>query len=136
MFVALPSSPMKVYVQKLFARNTLSKKLFYDSTMFFPLCLLEIRTFEVLLRTYEVREESLVPLKPDYIANSMENKIQPPLHKKRFREGVELSTESVDNSGIVGETNNTTTKLGFAMARPVSETRGHTGYLTFGVHSL
>ena len=100
----------------------------YVTNFSFPL-LLEIRTFEVLLRTYEVREESLVPLKPEGNADSTGNKLKFPLHKKRCHDGSGLSTESVD---AVGERNNVTK----AMARPISETRGHTGYLTFGVRSL
>ena len=75
-------------------------------TNFSFLCLLEIRTFEVLLRTYEVREESLVPLKPEGNADSTGNKLKLPLHKKRCHDGSGLTTESVDASGSVGERNN------------------------------
>lgn len=65
----------------------------------------DIRTFEVLLRTYEVRQKIL------------EGEGGPidehPSKRKRVTNGVECSASNT------------------VMLRPSSEARGHTGYLTF-----
>ncbi|XP_030525983.2 tRNA (adenine(58)-N(1))-methyltransferase catalytic subunit TRMT61A-like [Rhodamnia argentea] len=71
----------------------------------------DIRTFEVLLRTYEVREVKI---------NSMRGQggspcQQPPCKRRHTNEGSDKQ-ESVSSA---------------IMARPSAEARGHTGYLTF-----
>lgn len=74
-------------------------------------CFTDIRTFEVLLRSYEVREEKL---------ESWENHAGGSLGSRKRRQ------RSTDGSNEV-ETSIPAT----IMARPSSEGRGHTGYLTF-----
>lgn len=73
----------------------------------------DIRTFEVLLRTYEVREGKM--------NCSQGNEVSPLGHrpgKRRQRAG-----EASDEGEIPTSTG--------VMARPAAEARGHTGYLTF-----
>ncbi|CAI9097107.1 OLC1v1033429C1 [Oldenlandia corymbosa var. corymbosa] len=70
----------------------------------------DIRTFEVLLRSYEVREERI---------ESWENYGGGSSHKSRKRK--QRSKDGID--GVEGSTT--------VLAKPCSEGRGHTGYLTF-----
>ncbi|KAK8710243.1 hypothetical protein V6N13_145577 [Hibiscus sabdariffa] len=72
----------------------------------------DIRTFEILLRSYEVREWKLDHSKP----NDGSSVACPPC--KRRQTSIEVSVGDNTNSPAV-------------MARPSAETRGHTGYLTF-----
>lgn len=74
-------------------------------------CVLDIRTFEVLLRTYEVREGKMGCSQGDDGNLSLPRK-----RRQRSNEG-----------------NNVQDSLGCptVMARPCSEAKGHTGYLTF-----
>lgn len=74
----------------------------------------DIRTFEVLLRTYEVRE-----VKMDQCQSEEGT---PGFHRpwKRKHRASEASNWQQDTSGSP-----------IIMARPSSEARGHTGYLTF-----
>lgn len=70
--------------------------------------MIDVRTFEILLRTYDVRE-----VKADSYDNSS------PVENPRKRRQT-------------NEANNCEESLGAAvMARPSSEARGHTGFLTF-----
>ncbi|CAN6702738.1 unnamed protein product [Malus baccata var. baccata] len=73
----------------------------------------DIRTFEILLRTYEVREWKLDDFQGDE-AGSVGS--HPRKRRQRSSEG--SSAQETTGSPTV-------------MARPCSETRGHTGYLTF-----
>lgn len=75
-----------------------------------PFCV-DIRTFEVLLRTYEVREGKTE-------SNQVEGggSVELPPCKKRVRSK---------------QANNTNGDSSTVMVRPCSEARGHTGYLTF-----
>lgn len=112
----------------------------------------DIRTFEVLLRTYEVREESLMSMKQENSRDSTRNKLSSPPHKKLCRENRQdenvSSSECADSESKLcsthdcegaGEKNEAKTNIfkrsGFAMAKPLSEARGHTGYLSFAIHS-
>ncbi|KAF5184605.1 S-adenosyl-l-methionine-dependent methyltransferases superfamily protein [Thalictrum thalictroides] len=74
----------------------------------------DIRTFEVLLRTYEVREG-----KTDF--GGIENGspiVSRPCKRRQF-------SSEIDN----GRDNNVSSTA--VMARPSAEAKGHTGYLTF-----
>ncbi|KAL9240726.1 hypothetical protein vseg_014912 [Gypsophila vaccaria] len=73
----------------------------------------DIRTFEVLLRTYEVKEVQAESFQGDENVS-----FKSPPRKKR--------QHSTEKDGFV-EANGTTT----VMAKPCGEARGHTGYLTF-----
>ncbi|KAM1009386.1 hypothetical protein ACFX13_045698 [Malus domestica] len=73
----------------------------------------DIRTFEILLRTYEVREWKLDDFQGDE-AGSVGS--HPRKRRQRSSEG--SNAQETTGSPTV-------------MARPCSETRGHTGYLTF-----
>ncbi|XP_068335597.1 uncharacterized protein [Pyrus communis] len=73
----------------------------------------DIRTFEILLRTYEVREWKLDDFQGDE-AGSVGS------HPRKRRQ------RSSEGSNALETTGSPT-----VMARPCSETRGHTGYLTF-----
>ncbi|TQE02982.1 hypothetical protein C1H46_011346 [Malus baccata] len=73
----------------------------------------DIRTFEILLRTYEVREWKLVDFQGDQ-AGSVGS--HPRKRQHRSNEG--SNAQETTGSPTV-------------MARPCSEARGHTGYLTF-----
>lgn len=73
----------------------------------------DIRTFEVLLRTYEVREVKMNSFQGDEDCS-----IEIPPCKKRQRPTEE--NNGMENSSPPA-----------IMARPSSEARGHTGYLTF-----
>ena len=66
----------------------------------------DIRTFEVLLRTYEVREEKL---EDDGSNGSL------PCKRKQCSDGGNLISSPISS----------------VMARPCGEAKGHTGYLTF-----
>lgn len=72
----------------------------------------DIRTFEVLLRTYEVREG-----KPESSQVDGGGSVGIPPCKRRLRSN-EANDMNDDSSTTV-------------MVRPCSEARGHTGYLTF-----
>ncbi|CAI9094383.1 OLC1v1030108C2 [Oldenlandia corymbosa var. corymbosa] len=76
-------------------------------------CFTDIRTFEVLLRSFEVREERLQSWQ-NYTGGASQK-----FRKKRQR--------SSDGSNVVEGSATCTTVL----AKPCSEGRGHTGYLTF-----
>ncbi|KAL5096754.1 hypothetical protein RYX36_001081 [Vicia faba] len=74
-------------------------------------CFTDIRTFEVLLRQYEVREEKMESFHGD------DNGSNGSLSRKR--------RQCSDGNHVVS---NSTSSV---MARPCGEARGHTGYLTF-----
>ncbi|WOK96066.1 tRNA (adenine(58)-N(1))-methyltransferase catalytic subunit TRMT61A [Canna indica] len=76
----------------------------------------DIRTFEVLLRSYEVREERMMRTEGD-----QDGDLAGPFSRKRKQR---IPHDANNGSG---ETTTTTT----VMARPCREARGHTGYLTF-----
>ncbi|XP_072978999.1 uncharacterized protein [Typha angustifolia] len=73
----------------------------------------DIRTFEILLRAYEIRECRLV-------SNAVEEGVTtgPLPQKRRHCLPNGKNTDSLENNGSV-------------MVRPCSSARGHTGYLTF-----
>lgn len=79
----------------------------------------EIRTFEVLLRTYEVKE---VKMDTSMVGQSHDEDNGGSRPCKRRHRSNEDGTVSQDNSSIA---------TSVVMARPCSEARGHTGYLTF-----
>ncbi|CAA7031390.1 unnamed protein product [Microthlaspi erraticum] len=81
---------------------------------------IEIRTFEVLLRTYEVKE---VKVDDGQRQDEDIGDVRPCKRKHRSNED---NTVSHDNSSVAPAA---TTSV--VMARPCSEARGHTGYLTF-----
>lgn len=81
--------------------------------MKYSLLLLDIRTFEILLRTYEIKE-----VRAEVGEGDDGFSLRSPPRKKR-----QHSTEK----GSAVEASGATT----VMAKPCSETRGHTGYLTF-----
>lgn len=76
--------------------------------------LIDIRTFEVLLRTYEIQEGKI---------DCSEGDERVPLGfrpcKRRQRSSEASNIQESPSSPVV-------------MARPCSEAKGHTGYLTFG----
>ena len=76
-------------------------------------CVPDIKTFEILLRTYEVRE-----VKMDY-SQGDEAKPGSILPCKRPQRAIE---EGNEQDKLSSQT---------VMARPCSEAKGHTGYLTF-----
>lgn len=73
----------------------------------------DIRTFEVLLRTYEVRE-----VKMNSVQGNEGGSIESLPCKRRQRSNEESNGLENSSHSVV-------------MARPSSEARGHTGYLTF-----
>ncbi|CAN1188073.1 tRNA (adenine(58)-N(1))-methyltransferase catalytic subunit TRMT61A [Linum perenne] len=75
----------------------------------------DIRTFEILVRTYEVREGKLSSFEED---GSISKGCRP---GKRKQPSSERSSSQEDNN----------TPPPPVLAKPCSETRGHTGYLTF-----
>jgi len=79
---------------------------------FFPVYK-DIRTFEVLLRTYEVREERMQSLSEDGDGSNGS------VHRKR--------RQCSDGSYVLSGS----PSISSVMARPCGEARGHTGYLTF-----
>ncbi|XP_058750007.1 uncharacterized protein LOC131623024 [Vicia villosa] len=72
----------------------------------------DIRTFEVLLRTYEVRE---VKTESSEINGNGSSNVSLPCKRR----------QGSDGANVVSYTNSS------VMARPCGEARGHTGYLTF-----
>ncbi|KAK7246445.1 hypothetical protein RIF29_41313 [Crotalaria pallida] len=74
-------------------------------------CFTDIRTFEVLLRTYEVREEKMGTFHGD----GNDSNVSLPCKRRQCSDG----------SYVVSTT------ISSVMARPCGEARGHTGYLTF-----
>lgn len=72
----------------------------------------DIRTFEVLLRTYEVRE---VKTENSEINGNAGSNVSLPCKRRHGSDGANVV--SYPNSSV--------------MARPCGEARGHTGYLTF-----
>uniref|UniRef100_A0A0A9DGU1 tRNA (adenine(58)-N(1))-methyltransferase n=1 Tax=Arundo donax TaxID=35708 RepID=A0A0A9DGU1_ARUDO len=76
-------------------------------------CFTDIRTFEILLRTYEVRDGSLKS------ASANEEDTVGPLPQKRKK------------FAPAGENSDCTQKNSSVLVRPCSTARGHTGYLTF-----
>lgn len=88
------------------------------------LCVLgfaEIRTFEVLLRTYEVKEVKVDTSSMVGESHDEDNGGPRPC-KRKHRSNEE---------GTISQDNNSSTATSVVMARPCSEARGHTGYLTF-----
>ncbi|XP_010524300.1 PREDICTED: tRNA (adenine(58)-N(1))-methyltransferase catalytic subunit TRMT61A-like isoform X2 [Tarenaya hassleriana] len=79
---------------------------------------IDIRTFEVLLRTYEVKEVKMTGSDGQQRGEGMG--LRP--CKRRHRSNEEDGDVSKDNSLSASQV---------VMARPSSESRGHTGYLTF-----
>jgi len=73
----------------------------------------DIRTFEVLLRTYEVREGKMES--SEINGNDGSNGSLPCKRRQRS-----------DGASVVSYPNSSS-----VMARPCGEARGHTGYLTF-----
>lgn len=71
----------------------------------------DIRTFEVLLRTYEVREGKMDGL----VGNESVSNGSLPCKRRQCSDGGNVLTSPISS----------------AMARPCGEARGHTGYLTF-----
>lgn len=108
----------------------------------------DIRTFEVLLRSYEVRHENL-STSFDCSEQSREQKFRedstkPPPHKRqRADEADEKDKSEGEGHGLdAGDINGTSKTVGEeskkpqrqprpVIARPYPETKGHTGYLTF-----
>ncbi|KAG0563245.1 hypothetical protein KC19_8G015400 [Ceratodon purpureus] len=105
----------------------------------------DIRTFEVLLRSYEVRHENL-STSFDCSEHSSEQKssevsTKPPPHKRQRAN--EADEKDKPEGGLdAGDTNGTSKTVGEeskkpqrqlkpVIARPYPETKGHTGYLTF-----
>ncbi|XP_051216597.1 uncharacterized protein [Lolium perenne] len=80
-------------------------------------CFTDIRTFEILLRTYDVHEGAL----KSATANEAANLGSVPEKKRKIRTGGE-AFDSTQTSSV--------------MARPCSTARGHTGYLTFARRSV
>lgn len=86
---------------------------FTDLLLFGTYCLcIDIRTFEVLLRTYEVRE-----VKMGHSSCGPDNG-SPRLPPYKRRQRSEANYNEDDSSSAI-------------MAKPSGEARGHTGYLTF-----
>lgn len=86
------------------------------------MCLIfaEIRTFEVLLRTYEVKEVKMDTSSMVGESHEEDNEgMRPCKRKHRSNEDVTVSQDNSSNATSV------------VMVRPCSEARGHTGYLTF-----
>ncbi|EEF40932.1 tRNA (adenine(58)-N(1))-methyltransferase catalytic subunit TRMT61A [Ricinus communis] len=73
----------------------------------------DIRTFEVLLRTYEVRE-----VKMDCGQGEEGISLGSPPYKRRQRSSEGSNVQNSSSSPVI-------------MARPCGDSRGHTGYLTF-----
>uniref|UniRef100_A0ACD5UPF1 Uncharacterized protein n=1 Tax=Avena sativa TaxID=4498 RepID=A0ACD5UPF1_AVESA len=80
-------------------------------------CFTDIRTFEILLRTYDVHEGAL----KSATANEAANVGSIPEKKRKIRSAGE-AFDSTQTSSV--------------MARPSSIARGHTGYLTFARRSV
>lgn len=76
------------------------------------LCFTDIRTFEILLRTYEVRDVALKSVTSD------EACVGPRPQKRRM-----LTTP--------GENTECPQRISSILVRPCSSAKGHTGYLTF-----
>ncbi|MCO5555149.1 hypothetical protein L7F22_008691 [Adiantum nelumboides] len=92
----------------------------------------EIRTFEVLMRTYEVREQCLKPVKQEVTSEASAEEILSPPHKKLCSSGG--FGQADERPGTVDTPEEMIPKpSGLRMAKPVSETRGHSGYLTFAL---
>lgn len=84
--------------------------------------LVEIRTFEVLLRTYEVKEmkvETGAMIGESH--DEEDNGGQRPSKRKHIS----------NDDGYAISQDNSSSATSTVMARPCSEARGHTGYLTF-----
>lgn len=79
------------------------------------MCSSDIRTFEVLLRAYEVKEVKLGSSK-----GNGEGDLVGSLPCKRRQRSSEESINRKENCSS-----------NLVMARPASDARGHTGYLTF-----
>lgn len=73
----------------------------------------DIRTFEILLRTYEVREAKMDSCQGD---DGVSVGALPCKRRQRSGEGSNLPQSQ---------------RSSLAMARPCGEAKGHTGYLTF-----
>ncbi|EFJ36216.1 hypothetical protein SELMODRAFT_79269 [Selaginella moellendorffii] len=80
----------------------------------------DIRTFEVLLRSYEIRKEFLTDISVNN--GEVEDASLPPQKRRRSD-----SSEKPRPDG--GDAPNPS--IGAVMARPYAETKGHTGFLTF-----
>ncbi|CAN6865072.1 unnamed protein product [Brassica oleracea] len=90
---------------------------------------IEIRTFEVLLRTYEVKEMkvetgAMIGESHDEEANGGQ---RPSKRKHISNDDKHISNDD----GYAVSQDNSSSPTSVVMARPCSEARGHTGYLTF-----
>ncbi|CAN8236411.1 unnamed protein product [Cochlearia groenlandica] len=87
---------------------------------------IEIRTFEVLLRTYEVKEvkvDTCSLVGDSHDDEEVSGGMRPCKRQHRSNEDITVSHDNASNA-----TSATTSTV---LARPCSEARGHTGYLTF-----
>jgi len=89
----------------------------------------DVRTFEVLLRTYEVREKSFTKKVEEKSFDEISTFSSFPC--KRLCSEME-GDDTVCKPAIVEGKEAKTEKVQTVMARPYPETKGHTGYLTFG----
>lgn len=88
----------------------------------------DVRTFEVLLRTYEVREKSFTKKVEDKSFDEISTSSSFPC--KRLYSEVEGDDTLCKPTNVQGK-EAMTEKVQTVMARPYPETKGHTGYLTF-----
>lgn len=88
----------------------------------------DVRTFEVLLRTYEVREKSFTKKVEDKSFDEISTSNSFPC--KRLYSEVEGDDTLCKPTNVQGK-EAMTEKVQTVMARPYPETKGHTGYLTF-----
>lgn len=89
----------------------------------------DVRTFEVLLRTYEVREKSFTKKVEEKSFDEISTFSSFPC--KRLCSEME-GDDTVCKPAIGEGKEAKTEKVQTVMARPYPETKGHTGYLTFG----
>lgn len=75
----------------------------------------DIRTFEVLVRSYEIREQHFAKRVPEEDGSPVG-----PLPQKRKQSALTATKSEKTESNIS------------VMAKPCNTARGHTGYLTFG----
>lgn len=88
----------------------------------------DVRTFEVLLRTYEVREKSFTKKVEEKSFDEISTSISFPC--KRLCSEVEGDDTLSKPTNVQGK-EAMTEEVQTVMARPYPETKGHTGYLTF-----
>lgn len=94
----------------------------------------DIRTFEVLLRSYEVRHENLSTSFDCSEQTWLKESMKSPPHKRQRAGDVEEKDGAGDTNGAANP--NLGSKVLVrqprpVIARPYPETKGHTGYLTF-----